>query len=161
MFPISVQFKNWEEANVAIKAVQAMRDGIPRLAKENEGEQSTADAGLIERLLEALSYPDKDGIKSSIIETLLAAPAFEWVAYPTMVEAAAEQVQMTKEVSARRTPAALRDLSWQIKQKVDPTDLSGKQKPIEVLAERIRSGGEFSYRLTSAGRRAAEIWLHS
>ncbi|NNH57671.1 MULTISPECIES: hypothetical protein [Rhizobium] len=161
MFPISVQFNNLEEADVAIKAVKAMRDGTPSLVKEKEGEQITAEAGLTEKLVKALSYPDKDGIKSSIIETLFGAPASEWVAYPTMVEAAAEQVQMTKEVSARRTPAALRDLSWQVKQKVDPTDLSGKQKPIEVLAERIRSGGEFSYRLTSVGRRAAEIWLHS
>ncbi|MGO6724289.1 hypothetical protein ACC717_27295 [Rhizobium ruizarguesonis] len=159
MFPVSVQFDNLKEATVAIKAVKAMRDGIP-LVKEKEGEQSTVDADLTKRLVEALSYPDTGGIKRSIIETLFAAPAFEWVAYPTMVEIAAEQVQMTKEVSVRRTPAALRDLSWQIKQKVDPTDLSGKQKPIEVLAERIRSGGEFSYRLTSAGRRAAEIWLH-
>ncbi|MGI0525741.1 hypothetical protein [Rhizobium giardinii] len=159
MFPVSVQFNNLAEADVAIKAVKAMRDGIPYLMRDEEGARNTADAGLTKRLVEALSYPDNDGIKSSLIETLFAAPASEWVAYPTMVEAAAKQVQMTKEDSARRTPAALRDLSWQVKQKVDPTDLSGKQKAIEVLAERIRSGGAFSYRLTPAGRRAAEIWL--
>lgn len=157
MFPISVQFNSLEEADVAIKAAKAFRDGVAFLPEGEGGEQS-ADSGLVKRLKEALSYPDNDGIKSSILETLLEAPAGDWVPYPKMVEAAANSLQLTMEDSARRAPAALRDLSWQVKQKVDPSELSGKQKAIEVLAERIRSGGTFSYRLTPAGRRAVEIW---
>lgn len=152
---VLVQCNSLEEAAVAVRAVEAYRAGLsflPQLDVEQAGD------GLAKRLRDALSYPDNDGIKTCILEALLAAEPGEWVAYPTIVEVVAKQLRMSEDDSGRRTPAALRDLSWQVKQKVDPSDLSGKQKAIEVLAERVRTGGTYSYRLTAAGRRAVEVW---
>ncbi|GEC31698.1 hypothetical protein N181_01780 [Sinorhizobium fredii USDA 205] len=156
--PVAVFLNSIDEADVARKAVEAYRAGLPFSLNGDIQGQSVA-TGLVKRLVEALSYPDNDGVKTAVLKVLFEAPEQEWVAYPAMVEGVAQRVKISQEEAARRTPAAIRDLSWQVKQKVDLSDLSGKQKAIEVLAERIRSGGSFSYRLTHAGQSAVEIWL--
>lgn len=55
--------------------------------------------------------------------------------------------------------AALRDLSWQMREYLPPEDIEGLDAYICVFAERTRSAGSFNYRLTKAGRMAVGRYL--
>jgi hypothetical protein len=154
---ILIAVKSLNEAAVALKAVAEYRDGrMPIL-----GEGAPAEVTLVDHLRVALGKAPMNPVKQAVLETWLAAPRGVWMAYPELVGAVKAMLGLEEAEASGRTQAALRDLSWQVREGVPAPELSKLhlQKPIEALAERIRSAGTYQYRLTPAGREAVQAFL--
>ncbi len=148
--PLSILCRNLEEAEIAIVAILAHRVGASAGAN-GASIGPDAQAGLVDRLVQALDGAPLNQPKEIVLDMLLAAPSNAWVPYPEMVAAF-----VAAGMEGERAAAALRDLSWQMGHVLPATDLVGFAKKIEVLAERSRAGGVYRYRLTAAGRTAVE-----
>jgi hypothetical protein len=112
---------------------------------------SSSAPSLIELITKALvSYPPNQP-KALLQELLAEAPVGVWVKFESIklrfIEAGLQATQAS---------AALRDLSWQIKQVLPAEILADMDAAICIFAERMRSGGTFNYRLTEAGRAALD-----
>jgi hypothetical protein len=145
-FPILVEYRNLQEAEVAITAVRAFRAGgqVPAQSAGVDPETARAD-----RMETALRAAPMNRPKEIVLQILFDASPKAWVKFSDM------QAAFRKErIQPERASAAIRDLSTLMGQ-LPPEDISGLARKIEVLAERSRVGGEYRYRLTRAGRIAA------
>jgi hypothetical protein len=140
---------NLEEAGVATRAIEAYRAGHGGLALTAGAPDPTA--ALAERLIVALGKAPPSKPKEIILRMLSDAEPDTWVTYPDM-QNSFEKQGLDKE----RAAAALRDLSWQMREFLPPGDVAHFSRKIEVLAERSRAGGTYQYRLTKAGRAALD-----
>ena len=148
-----VQCSSLEEAGVAWNAIQAFRTGAEAPA---DGGDLPADPtlGLAARIEKALHGAPLNQPKQIVLTMLRDGVPDAWVAYPDM------QAALTAEgLTPERAAAALRDLSWQMKEFLLPDDTASFPRKIEVMAERTRAGGVYRYRLTPAGRIAVTNFL--
>ena len=131
--------------------------GVPETATAPSGVSNPAeqpDTAKLDRLVAALQKVEPNDTRAVVMKLLLATAEAEWLPFPAMV-AAIEKAGVAKgQEASGRGQAALRDLSWQIKQYMPPTDLAGLTVAIDVLATRRRFGKETRYRLTPLGRAA-------
>jgi hypothetical protein len=132
------------------KTAVAAESAIPSSA----GQADQVDVGKRDRLIAALQKVEPNDTRAVIMKLLLTTAEGEWLAFPAMV-AAIEKAGICKgQEASGRGQAALRDISWQIKQYMPATDLAGLTVAIDVLATRRRFGKETRYRLTQVGRAA-------
>ena len=121
---------------------------------ESASHADELDTAKRDRLITALQKVEPNDTRAVVMKSLLATAEAEWLPFPAMI-AAIEKAGIAKgQEASGRGQAALRDLSWQIKQYMPPTDLAGLTVAIDVLATRRRFGKETRYRLTSLGRAA-------
>ena len=119
------------------------------------------DYQLRTRLEAALAMSPLNPQKATVLKTWLAAPESDWVAYAKVVDAFIADGVATPEQADGKASAAIRDLSWQIAQRLTADEASQFDKAIEALAQRSRASGFVSYRLTPDGRIATENFLKS
>jgi hypothetical protein len=153
---VLVSLNNLQEAAVAMAAVEAYREGRWSGPEENAG---TATPPIVRHLHAALAKAPMNPVKHAVLKILLAAPEGTWVRFPDLASAVVKAGAAAEADGLNRTQAALRDLSWQVREAVPAEFRTGLQKPIEALADRIRSGKDIQYRLTTAGRSAVEEFL--
>ena len=133
--------------------------GLPETAvdaavTDSAGQPGELDTAKRDRLITALQKVEPNDTRAVVMKSLLATAEAEWLPFPAMI-AAIEKAGVAKgQEASGRGQAALRDLSWQIKQYMPPTDLAGLTVAIDVLATRRRFGKETRYRLTPLGRAA-------
>ena len=113
------------------------------------------------RLEAALTMSPLNPQKTTVLKTWLAAPDSDWVAYAKVVDAFIADGVATPDQADGKASAAIRDLSWQIAQKLTADEAAKFDKAIEALAQRSRAAGLVSYRLTPDGRIATENFLKS
>ncbi len=153
---IAVYCNNIVEASAAMEAIRAVRRGEhPSLDKKVVDGANNAEIALSSRIEFALTKAPLKRPREIVLEQLSATTPGAWLPYPNL-QAAFEEEGLKKE----QAQAALRDLSWQMNEYLPPEDTVGVARGIEVLAERFRSGGEYQYRLTPAGRIAVERFLN-
>lgn len=147
--PISVHCRNLREAQIAIEAIVASRNGTlpPNSAPAALNDPEAARSARIEA---ALRTSPIDGPKEVVLRILVEAAPKHWVKFSEM------QAEFGKKgIQLERASAAIRDLS-SLMGRLPAEDIAGLRRHIEVLAERTRSEGEYRYRLTQAGRLAVE-----
>jgi hypothetical protein len=119
------------------------------------------DHKLRARLEDALAMSPLNPQKATVLKTWLSAPESDWVAYGKVVDAFIADGIAPAEQAEGKASAAIRDLSWQIAQKLTSDEAAKFDKAIEALAQRSRAAGLVSYRLTPDGRLATENFLKS
>ena len=144
-----VQCDNLAEAKIAYDAISSFRKGETAPQTSDE-----PNVGLDDRIEAALMKAPLNRQRELILEKLLMTATGTWLSYQEL-QAAFEQEGFKKE----QAQAALRDLSWQMKEHLHPEDLRAVPRAIEVLADRVRTSGFYQYRLTNAGRIAVERFL--
>jgi hypothetical protein len=112
-------------------------------------------------LEDALAMSPLNPQKATVLKTWLSAPESDWVAYGKVVDAFIADGIAPAEQAEGKASAAIRDLSWQIAQKLTSDEAAKFDKAIEALAQRSRAAGLVSYRLTPDGRLATENFLKS
>jgi hypothetical protein len=154
--PISlwVQCQTPQEAEVAIAAIKAHRGEKKSSKGADKGAPPGPTPTLSDRIEAALrSYPPNPQ-KTLLQKTLFEVADGKWMPFAKIKEAFSKVG-----LEPSQAAAALRDLSWTMREFLPPEDIKGLDKPICVLAERTRSAGSFNYRLTSAGRDAVGHYL--
>ena len=149
---IMISVSDLQEAAVALKAISAYREG--RWAEPDIEASSETYPPIVQYLRAALNKTPMNAVKHALLDALLASAQGTWVPYPDLVAAVIKAGATTEADGLNRTQAALRDLSWQVREAVPASYLTGLTKPIEALADRSRSGKDIQYRLTEAGRQA-------
>lgn len=147
-----IQCASLEEAEVAWHAVQAFRAGQVETTKSDL--RVDPDLALAHRIEKALHGAPMNRPKMIVLTMLRNSAPDAWVAYPE-VQTAFAAVELDQE----RAAAALRDLSWQMREFLPPQDTAIFARKIEVMAARTRSGGVYRYRLTKVGRIAVTNFL--
>jgi hypothetical protein len=142
-----------EEAQIALRALEAFRTGG---GVAGPPDASSPIAGLAVRIEKALRGGPLSDTREIVLRMLLESAPGTWVEYPA-IQAEFEKRGLAKE----RAAAALRDLSWAMKEYLPPQDVAAFPRKIEVLADRSRAGGVYRYRLTDAGRAAVRRFLET
>ncbi len=150
---ISVHCKSIEEANVAVEAIREFRRHGTAISTSSDETASPQEA-IAERIELALGKHPLNHPRQIVLQQLLSAAPEVWVPYPD-IQGVLENEGLGKE----QAQAALRDLSWQMKEFLPTQDVASFSRKIEVMAERSRSGGTYRYRLTAAGRMAVGRFL--
>lgn len=145
-------FENTEELMIAARAVDDFRHLTAGVG---------INSGSIEMEIEAgLKHAPANTQKLTVIERLLSAAPDDWVPFPSLGEALVNaQVAGSEDEGRNKAQAAIRDLSWQLRQTVDRAKLLNRDQPIDAFTSRSRAGGVQSYKLTDAGRLAAGRYL--
>lgn len=151
-----------QEVSLASEALQQHRAGMTATSEIPPGEKPSLDAlhppvsSLSDRIKKALDDDPPNDQRKLMLGILLQTAPGKWRSYEIMK---AEFVKNGFEEG--QAAAALRDISYQMRVGLPAADVAGHEKPIFVLAERSRVGGVIHYRLTEAGRIAAEAHLLS
>jgi hypothetical protein len=109
---------------------------------------------LEDRIEAALRSAPPNQQKNLFLNLLLAVSGDGWLPFKK-IQAEFEKAGL----KASQAGAAIRDLSWQMREYLPPTDVAGLDAPVCVLADRTRSAGVYNYRLSPAGRTAAKRYL--
>jgi hypothetical protein len=151
---VIIKCKTTQEAGGIVEAIRAHLGGQKPKGGEDTGPPVDATTVLSDRLEVALRGAPPNQQKNLLLQLLFDAAADEWVPFDKIKKA------FTKaRLKATQAAAALRDLSWQMRQFLPPEDITGLDAFICILAERTRSSGSFNYRLTKAGRMAVGRFL--
>jgi hypothetical protein len=150
--PFFIQCNDLAEATIAHDAVRAFRDGkaSPAGSQASDGVVRT----LVNHIRSALAISPLNRPREIILEALLRTSPETWLPYKDM-----QTCFKNEGFTDAQAQAALRDLSWQMKEAVPVEHLSNLSSAIEVLADRSRTSGIIQYRLTTSGRAAVEIFL--
>ena len=151
---VLVQCRTPQEAEVAIAAIMAFRTGKKPGMGAATAVPTSATTSLPNRIEVALRGAPSNPQKTLLLQLLFEVADDEWVPFDKIKKAFAKAGLKTTQAAA-----ALRDLSWQMREFLPSEDVAGLDAFICVLAERTRSGGAFNYRLTAAGRTAVSRFL--
>lgn len=153
MHRYAIVFDTKEELDEAQALIARSGRSLPR-------SNSTAEAGLADKLEAALASSPLNPQKATVLKTWLAAPPERWVPYAEVVDAFLKaKIGASAQDATNRAAAAIRDLSYQVSQTLPRADLANYDKAIEALASRNRAVGFYFYRLTPEGRAATENFL--
>jgi hypothetical protein len=173
---ILISVRTPEEARIAIAAVMANRDArsiadgtsVPVDGRGSGGGQKIEDPwdalaspvddrslrGHEKRIEEALRLIPTNPIKDAVLSTWQSNRS--WVPYEEVIARIAKSGVCAAQDAPARTQAAVRDLSWQMRQLFRESEHA---KGLDALVDRRKAGGKLQYRLTPAGRTAVQQYL--